>query len=208
MNSSLSTLHQLFLAYPNTQASKATIAIYLRLLSDIPLDELRIVVDQCIAECKFLPTVAEVRDRWHSLTLNLGQLNSAEAWGMVTAEIMRIGSWGAPHFEDSRISQVVKAMGWLNICQSDVPGVDRAQFMRMFDQLAARDSSVQKLLPQARAMAAHRGLIPIGESLRALVGDAEKSPESAVRSPQSTADNSSALTQDSGLRTQDSRRAP
>ena len=45
-------LKQLFAAYPNTQVPDGTVAIYMRLLQDIPLDELQVVVDQCIAQCK------------------------------------------------------------------------------------------------------------------------------------------------------------
>ena len=173
-------LKQLFAAYPNSQVSDDTVAIYLRLLQDIPVEDLQTVVDQCIAQCKFLPTVAEVREQWHNLTRNLAQMSGEEAWGLVQAEIRRIGSWGAPHFEDERVMKVVRSMGWNNICQSDEPAVDRAQFMRIYNQMSHREQEINKLLPQSREMAAHRGLLPIGNSLKALAaraqGDEQRQP--------------------------------
>lgn len=183
MNKTASVLRQLVAAYTNTQVSDETVAIYIRLLRDIPADDLQTIVDQSIAECKFLPTVAEIRDRWHSLTRGLGELTSAEAWGMVMMEIRRVGYTGAPHFESQKVARVVKMIGWRELCMSEEPGIDRAQFMRMYDQVARREDDIHKLLPQARALAAHRGLVPIGDSLRALV-ESRKSSTSSPRAPE------------------------
>jgi len=149
-----SILRQLFSAYPNSQATVETIAVYDRLLSDIPPGDLQTVVDQSIAECKFLPTVAELRDRWHNLTRGIGQLTATDAWGQVKAEIRRIGSWGTPTFDDPIVARVVRNMGWIELCMSEAPeGVDRAQFTKMYNELVARGEQVQKLLPHALDMA-------------------------------------------------------
>jgi hypothetical protein len=172
-------LKQLFSAYPNTQVEEGTVAIYIRLLGDIPVEELQAVVDQCIADCKFLPTVAEVREHWRNLTRNLGELSGAEGWGLVQAEIRRMGSWGSPHFENAKVQRVVDMMGWLNICQSENLAVDRAQFMRIFDTLADREDRIGKLLPQARALAAERGLVPIVDSLR-MLGERRRTPSPEI----------------------------
>lgn len=150
-------LRQLFSAYPNSQATVETIAVYDRLLADIPATDLQTVIDQCIAECKFLPTVAEIRERYHKLTRTLGHLTATDAWGMVKAEIRRIGSWGTPTFDDPIVAHVVKRMGWLELCTSESPeGVDRAQFERMYNETVARGEQVAKLLPQARDLAEQR----------------------------------------------------
>jgi hypothetical protein len=52
---------------------------------------LQTVVDQCIATCKFLPSVSEIRALWHKLGTGLGHPSAAEAWGEVQAEIRRTG---------------------------------------------------------------------------------------------------------------------
>lgn len=149
-----STLRQLFASYPNSQATVETVAQYDRLLSDIPPADLQTVVDQAVAECKFLPTVAELRERWHTLAGGLGQLTAGDAWGRVKDEIRRVGSWGTPKFDDPITARVVRNMGWLELCTSESPeGVDRAQFERMYNEIARRGEQVRKLLPQALDMA-------------------------------------------------------
>lgn len=167
MSNILPILRQLVSAYPNSQATRETIAVYDRLLRDIPDTDLQAVVDQCIAECKFLPTVAEIRERYHALTRTMGQLSATDAWGIVKSEIRRIGSWGTPTFDDPVIAKVVRNMGWMELCMSESPeGVDRAQFERAYNELVQRGEQVQKLLPQARDMAERR----LGNGLQHIAG--------------------------------------
>jgi hypothetical protein len=130
--------------------------MYLRLLQDIPADELQVVIDQSVAGYKFLPTIAELRETWHSLTHGLGQQSSAEAWADVEAEIRHTGYIGSPQFENATTAAVVRSMGWRNLCASEQPAVERAQFMRMYDQWVSRNANVQRLLPQAASFAAER----------------------------------------------------
>jgi hypothetical protein len=158
-------LKQLFTAYPNTQVSEQTVITYVRLLKDIPEDELQAIVDQAIATSKFLPTIAEIRDMRHGLQ-NFEQLTYVEAWDTVVKEIRRIGSYGAPQFQDPITARVVKSMGWRELCMSENPGIDRAQFRDMYNALLNRQERDQKLLPQARDYVQTRGMI----SMRQLLG--------------------------------------
>lgn len=161
-------LRQLFSAYANAQVTVETIAVYDRLLSDIPAADLQTVIDQCIADCKFLPTVAEIRERWHMLIRTIGIASAAEAWGEVQAEIRRVGYVGTPYFANSITAQVVKQLGWRDLCASENVVADRAHFMRMYDQMVERSEQAQKLLPQAKEMAQERiamGLQPISAFL-------------------------------------------
>lgn len=148
-----SILRQLFSAYPNSQATVETIAVYDRLLGDISPADLQTVVDQAVAECKFLPTVAELRERYHALTRTLGTPSAAEAWGDVQAQIRAVGYVGVPYFASDLTARVVKMMGWRELCASENVVADRAHFMRMYEQMAARADQVQKLLPQSVDMA-------------------------------------------------------
>ncbi len=151
-----SIIRQLVSAYPNTQATVETIAVYDRLLADIAPGDLQTVVDQCIAECKFLPTVAEIRERYGLLTRRLGEPSAAEAWGEVQTEIRRVGYIGTPTFADTVTERVVKMMGWRELCASENAVADRAHFMRMYEQVAERAGQWQRLLPQARELAEQR----------------------------------------------------
>jgi len=157
-------LKELFAAFPNTQASNGTIAVYMRLLKDIPVEDLQTIVDQAIATCKFMPTVAELRDIHHGLR-HIDRLSWTEGWDTVQSEMRRIGSYGVPKFDDDLTARVVHAMGWKTLCASENAAIDRAQFRDMYTALAARQDTDQKLLPQARALAArYNGLmIPLSE---------------------------------------------
>lgn len=145
-------LKQLAAGFSNGQMSDETVAVYARLLQDIPPADLQTVVDQCLAECKFLPTIAEIRERYIALTKSLGALSAAEAWGLVTGQIRAIGSWGAPEFDDPLTARVVEMMGWRELCQSENQMADRAQFMRMYQEIRDRHDRIDNLLPQARRM--------------------------------------------------------
>ena len=162
-------LKQLFAAYPNVQVGIETVAMYVRLLQDIPPDELQTVVDQAVATSRFLPTIAELRDMRHSLA-RLGAPTWADAWDAVQREIRRVGSYGLPRFDDPLTERAVKAMGWKAICASDNPATDRAQFRDMYNALAEREETARKLLPQARELAGRLSedggaLLPIGRLL-------------------------------------------
>jgi len=147
-----SILKQLFSAYANSQISEGTAAVYYRILCDLDPKLLQAVVHQCIAELKFLPAVAEVREMYFRLAGRSGELAAAEAWGLVLQEIQRIGSWGKPEFANATVAEVVRFMGWRELCMSENPGVDRAQFMRMYDQVVARGAQQERLLPHVRQL--------------------------------------------------------
>jgi len=160
-------LLMLYAAYPNTEWTTATQAVYVKYLADIPVEDLRTIVAQAIATCKFPPTVAEIRDTWHGLQ-HVGRLTYVEAWDMVQKEIRRIGSYSKPRFGDAITAQVVASMGWRELCMSETPEITRAQFRDMYNALVSRGDNEQKLLPQARAFAEQRGLIPMRHVLGAL----------------------------------------
>ena len=158
----------LYAAYPNTEWTEITQGVYVKYLADIPVEELRTVIGQAIATCKFPPTVAEIRETWHGLS-HVGRLTYGEAWELVQKEIRRIGSYGKPRFSDETTARVVAAMGWKELCMSEDQGRDRAQFRDMYNAIVNRDDSVDKLLPQARQLAERKtGLIPMGDVLGAL----------------------------------------
>ena len=162
-------LKQLFAAFPNTQATPETIAVYLRLLADIPPEALQVAVDQAIATSKFLPTVAELRDTLHGLTA-IGQPSWGEAWEAVQTEMRRIGSYGVPQFADPLTASVVRSMGWKTLCASENQATDRAQFRDMYNALAARREGDQRLLPQAREWANENSrMLPVGRLVEGLV---------------------------------------
>ncbi len=168
-----SVLKQLFSAFPSVQVSAETTAVYMRLLKDIPIEELQVIVDQAVATCKYLPTVAELRDLRHGLQ-NHGRLSWTEAWESVQREMRRIGSYGVPSFPDPLTARVVASMGWRNLCLSETQMADRAHFRDMYQALAVRCDFDAKLLPQARMLAERCKSLPV--PLRELMANVEVKP--------------------------------
>jgi hypothetical protein len=161
-------VQQLVAAYPNAKVSEQTVVVYLRMLQDIPADELQTVVDQCIAQQKFIPTVAEIRDMHRTLTVSLNRPTAAEAWGEVRRAIMRVGHIRVPEFDDPLVAEAVKHMGWRELCVSENQVADRARFLQTYEQLSDRREQGDKLLPPARQLAERNGmkrLTAVGELL-------------------------------------------
>jgi len=140
--------------YPNTEIKDETVVMYVRLLKDIPPEELQIVADQVLASSKFFPTIAEIRDAWHALN-HADQLTWADGWNAVQKEIRRIGSYGIPKFDDPITAKVVETMGWKTMCAALIENIatDRAQFRQMYEGYASRQERNEKLLPEARQLA-------------------------------------------------------
>lgn len=158
-------LKQLFAAFPNTQVTVETLAMYDKLLGDIPPLDLQVIVDQAVSTARFLPTIGELREMHHNLR-NISRISWVDAWGNVGREMRRIGSYGVPHFDDELTTRVVRMMGWRTLCSSEQPSIDRAQFRDMYTALAARDEREQKLLPHVREWAEHNGgLLPLAKLL-------------------------------------------
>lgn len=169
MNETMRILKQLFAAYPQAQVSEQTVAVYLRMLRDIPPEALQVAVDQAIATSKFLPTVAELRDTLHGLR-QLDTPSWGEAWEDVMSEMRRIGSYGVPQFRSRLTEQVVRSMGWKTLCASENPQTDRAQFRDMWNALAARQERTDKLLPGVREWAAqNNGPARLGDLVAGLL---------------------------------------
>jgi hypothetical protein len=70
------------------------------------------------------------------------------AWEMLQAEIRRAGYQGAPRFEAPAIAEVVKRLGWRQLCLSDNQVSERARFLDCYRRIV--ESEVQQaLMPPA-----------------------------------------------------------
>lgn len=149
------TIRFLFSMYPHAgKQNEQQIAGYAMLLKDIPDDELTTTVLQCIAESKFVPTVAEVRERWHSLTSDILPGDAEEGWRSVTKAIVGHGRGSLPKFRDPIVTKTVETIGWVELCNGDTDNVvaNRAHFIKIYKQFQSRKTEVERLLPGARQM--------------------------------------------------------
>lgn len=128
-------------SYPTTKATMETVGIYTRMLADLEYPAANAAVEQLLATSKWMPTVAEIRER--ALSLNIGEVKpGGEAWGLVLKAIARYGYMRSPgvdfQFDDATTAECVSAMSWRELCNSENPTADRARFIELYDQLAVQ----------------------------------------------------------------------
>lgn len=153
--------------FANVQLNQQNYDSYCKMLADIPTEVLDVVCQQVATECKFFPTVAELRERALKLTVPQ-RPTAAEAWGTVMSAITKYGFYQNPEFADPLITRAVQIMDWKQLCSAelDTIGVTRGQFMKVYDQLAARETEETRLLPRARALRDFAGRPDLGVGLK------------------------------------------
>ena len=156
----------LFAGFPAVEAGEETIKLYVRLLSDIPLEVLSLCVEQFIAQSKFLPTVAEIREQALKLT-RPDRISALEAWGLVKEQMRLKGSYRSPEFSDPLIAKAVECIGWKTLCGSENEPADRAHFSKVYDSLVQRDEADARLLPSTRKFLEERSNRPVAGLLEA-----------------------------------------
>lgn len=129
--------------FPNMQERdmKPTLILWEKMLADIPYEVAEKALMKVLATSKFFPTVADIREA--ATTITAPQLpTAAEAWGEVIKAVRRYGTYQENEAMESLplpVAQVVRWIGWREICLSEEPEVVRAQFMRMYDTQVKRE---------------------------------------------------------------------
>jgi hypothetical protein len=136
-------------AFPRFEVDDLKVQVWHEMLGDLDYEIANMAVKKLIMESTFPPAIAEVRKAAADI-LNPGQLTGAQAWGEVMKAIREHGSYGEAEALASMsptTAQVVRYMGWRDICMSEEPtGVLRGQFLKMYEQVASRERE-QRLLP-------------------------------------------------------------
>jgi hypothetical protein len=143
----------LMAAYPswgeNNPKIDFTLEVYCRALMDIDIGLLRSAAMQHISSSKWFPSVAELREAALSIITH-GDESAEEAWGKVKQAIRAYGSYREPQFENDKIAQSVKIMGWLNLCMSENEVADRAHFFKIYQSVQNRERFDAISLPEVR----------------------------------------------------------
>lgn len=88
-------------------------------------------------DSRFLPASSEIRRV--ATELRLGPRRAGiDAWGDVVSAIRRVGSYGSPRFKDPIVADIVKSIGWMELCLGDNESALRARFVDAYDQHSAR----------------------------------------------------------------------
>lgn len=152
------------------KAVPGMVIAYADLLSDLSYAQCNAALRVLLQTRTWLPSVADIRAT--AVDLEAGPVRAGgDAWGCVLRAIAAEGAYRSPGvdfvFADPVTAHCVAALGWQNLCGSENQVSDRAQFVRMYDELAvqARKRSQSPVLAAAEE---HRQLVK-RETVNALV---------------------------------------
>lgn len=135
----------------------ARMEIYERMLADLPAREANSAIENLLCTCKFLPSIAEIREETFGL-MHGERKTGAEAWGDVLGAVSRFGIYRQPVFADPVVAYAVRQFGWENICNSENAQADRARFIDLYEQLekTSHKRELSAGLPANKALAESR----------------------------------------------------
>ena len=144
---------------------------YQQALADIPADILKATIWALVNTSKFLPTVAEIREKAREVKrFASGQVenNAGMAWEAVCDAIRKVGGYRLPTFEDAICAKVVRQIGWMNICMTPIEMTTalRAQFIKLYEKEMARVESEARLRETIPQKAFERIAKHVGEQLK------------------------------------------
>lgn len=117
------------------------VELYWKYLKDIPDDRFELAIkDICSTMSEVYPNtnfIGIIRE----LALSGVYKLSGEAWEEVLKQVTRRGYVSTPRFEDKLIDKTIKCIGWRDICLSENISIERAHFIKAYDQLLNREKS-------------------------------------------------------------------
>ena len=126
------------------QDNNQRIAIYVKLLRDIPVEVLEKACEKLMLENRFLPVPAEIVEASRSLIGTVDAKARFKSWDEAWDEIerkMQSTPWGhTPEFSTPEIAAAVFNFGWNTLQQSlasDMPTI-RAQIKKMYESVCER----------------------------------------------------------------------
>ena len=154
----LDVLEMLADTYPRFGLSERTVAVYTKLLDDIPIELLRAAAVRCAADCDFFPSVHELRGAVSGIRrIKSGIPTDYEAWQDLLKAIPDHKEWvenpddkeyggyfglRAHKFIHPIVRQVGEMLGWPEDFPGDNPTADRSHFIKAYNQ------AVEKMLDE------------------------------------------------------------
>ena len=121
--------------------------IWYQLLQDIDYKVANIAIQKHMMTSKFPPTIADIREQAATVTSGERPLWS-DGWEQVLIAIRKYGMYAIPEAMESFdeiTRQTVKRLGFKELCMSENPMQDRANFRMIYEQIAERKEKAQQL---------------------------------------------------------------
>lgn len=128
---------------PNSQAME----LWFRQLMDIPYPVAEVTLNKWVATNKWSPSIAEIREL--ATEIQNGKLPDwGEAWEETCKAISRYGFYRPKEALESLrplTRETVNRLGFSNLCMSENPTADRANFRTCYEIVAKREQQAQIL---------------------------------------------------------------
>lgn len=151
-------------AYPRFKLTEETITVYIRLLGDLPAEDLQMAAVHCATNNTFFPSVHELRQAIVDLKHKSSKTPSPyEAWVEVASN--RLEKWtDTVEFEDGRygfvektfkfshpvIEKVAREMGWPSRFPGENAVADRSHFIKAYKATINDVIDYELMLPEVR----------------------------------------------------------
>ena len=137
-------------AWPRFEPDDARVVLWDELLSDIEFRVAKVALKKLMILNTFPPSVAELRQAVAEVTRPAdSRIPAPEAWGLAIKAIHEYGYYreaeAMKNLPES-VAQVVRWMGYQQLCLSENTDVIRGQFMRMYETQQKRETE-QAVLP-------------------------------------------------------------
>lgn len=135
--------------YPrdNLLPNKQAMEMWYRMLQDIPYPVAETFLQKWVCTSNWSPTIAEIQKGCREL-VEEPIPDWAEGWGEVLKAIARYGYQQEERALKSLTPvtrQVVKRLGWVQLCMSESATADRANFRATYETLAKREQEDRQL---------------------------------------------------------------
>lgn len=129
--------------------AKMTIGMWHSALNDTPATVVFSVAQKYMLQNSLPPTISKLREMVVKVQNPEALMTSEEAWEKVILAVKRYG-----YYQQSEafatlsepIRRAVKAIGWAQICKSENIGIERSNFMKMFNVMDEQNRE-EALLP-------------------------------------------------------------
>lgn len=135
--------------FPN----KESMELWFNQLNDISYEVATQVVNVWVATEKWSPSIADIREKALELTDNSVKANWADGWEQVLKAIRYYGRYReeeALESMDETTRRVTQRLGFRNLCDSENPIADRANFRSVYDQIAERQKRESQIPERIR----------------------------------------------------------
>lgn len=124
--------------WQNTAKLPDIITLWTEMFKAVPFETMKQAITKIMVHNKFAPAISEVAEKIHEITTP-EVLGSAEAYEEVRKAVQRFGFARMSEATLSPLARkTLECFGVRSFCMSEEPEIARAQFMRMYDQIAAR----------------------------------------------------------------------